>query len=45
MNVLTECAVHKLIASQAVMISEGHRSGRNACCGEDQGNCYCKSSR
>jgi hypothetical protein len=40
----TERAVYKLIASPVTMISDGHRSGRNARCGEDQGNCYRKSS-
>jgi hypothetical protein len=40
----TERAMYKLIASPATMISDGRRSGRNARCGEDQGNCYCKSN-
>jgi hypothetical protein len=39
----TERAMYKLIAP-AAMIFEGRRSGRNACCCEDQGSCYCKSS-
>jgi hypothetical protein len=34
----TERAMYKLIA-RATMISDGRRSGRNARCGEDQGNC------
>jgi hypothetical protein len=40
----TERAMYKLITSPATMIFDGRRSGRNACCGEDQESCYCKSS-
>ena len=40
----TERAMYKLIAFPAIMISDGRRSGRNARCGEDQGNCYRKSN-
>jgi hypothetical protein len=36
--------MYKLIASPATMISDCRRSGRNARRGENQGNCYCKSS-
>jgi hypothetical protein len=41
---MSDDAFYELIAFPATMISDGRRSGRNARCGEDQGNCYCKSS-